>query len=81
MYADPLDNATEQTEAATELAIAVQRAKAAPEQAQLPDGSWPTTECVKCDEPIGEVRLSMGKVRCIGCQTSLEEKGRMYAQR
>ena len=35
------------------------------------------TECIDCDEPIGEKRKQAvpWAVRCIKCQTALEQKG------
>lgn len=54
------------------------RAKAAPEQVPNPDGSWPLTTCIDCDEELNSVRLMMGRVRCIACQT---HKERMEARR
>jgi RNA polymerase-binding transcription factor DksA len=31
------------------------------------------THCVECDNPIPQLRLAMGKVRCVFCQTTKEK--------
>jgi len=49
------------------------------EQTRNPDGSWPTTECVDCDEPIKPARLAMGKIRCVDCQSRRERLQRQRA--
>jgi RNA polymerase-binding transcription factor DksA len=30
--------------------------------------------CVLCDDPLPPLRLTMGKVRCVFCQTQLEKQ-------
>jgi RNA polymerase-binding transcription factor DksA len=37
--------------------------------------------CVDCDVVIPKVRLSMGKVRCVDCQTKLERMRQLYPGR
>lgn len=62
--------------------VAAVRALSVPEQTQLEDGSWPTTECVDCGEDIEPVRLALARVRCIYCQTLKERKeGKQYGRR
>lgn len=39
-----------------------------PQQVQNPDGTWPHSECIECDDPIPTGRLELGKVRCVDCQ-------------
>ncbi len=34
--------------------------------------------CVDCDGEIPDVRLKMGKVRCVICQEILEKESKMY---
>lgn len=74
MHADPLDVATMVSEIATQDALDRTRRLAAPEQVQNADGTWPTTDCVDCGEPIETPRLELGKLRCITCQIALERK-------
>ncbi len=74
MLPDVIDSACEQEQMATERYVALQRALAAPEQYPYPDGSWPTTTCVDCDEPIEEGRLELGKTRCYACQEAKEKR-------
>jgi ribosomal protein S27E len=70
--ADNLDRAAELTQSLADAAvIEVQRA-ARPEQSRNPDGSWPHPECVDCGEEQLAVRLQMGRIRCVACQTVLE---------
>ena len=73
-FADIVDSANYLVELHNNAYLAAARAKAAPEQVQLPDGTWPTVECVDCGEDIEKPRLAMGKVRCISCQTHKERK-------
>jgi len=72
---DVLDQASQLTQALTDVAVANARVSARPEQVQRPDGSWPQTEC-ECGEPINEGRLALGKIRCIACQQDLEKERR-----
>lgn len=72
--ADDLDRASDLTLIQTGDALDAVRYLARPEQEQLPDGSWPQTECGECGEEIPEARLKLGKVRCIDCQTVRERR-------
>lgn len=47
--------------------------KVAPEKHPDFDG----THCVDCDIEIPQLRLTMGKVRCVDCQEILEKKNKM----
>jgi hypothetical protein len=38
------------------------------------DGNYPFPDCVDCEDPIPSVRLGMGRIRCVGCQTRKERK-------
>jgi phage/conjugal plasmid C-4 type zinc finger TraR family protein len=73
---DVLDRASNLTQETTDNAIAEQRRKAAPQQVQNPDGSWPVTECLDCDLAIPEGRLKMGRIRCVECQSAVERGAR-----
>lgn len=72
--ADSLDRAAEWTAQMTDASVANLRLKASPEQVQRPDGSWPHTECVDCDDEIPEGRLRLGKIRCVYCQARKERR-------
>jgi RNA polymerase-binding transcription factor DksA len=69
---DQLDHAAELTHKFTSKAIADARYKAKPQQAPDADGVYPHPDCVDCDEPIVPLRLQMGRIRCVDCQTRFE---------
>lgn len=73
-HTDVLDAATELTSRMTDSYVALARKKSVPEQAQNPDGTWPTTECEDCGVDIPAARLAMGKVRCVDCQAVKEKR-------
>jgi RNA polymerase-binding transcription factor DksA len=77
---DVIDQAQALEAQLTRAAESLARSAARPEQVQNPDGSWPTEECVDCGEPIGWIRLSQGRVRCIDCQTEKEQRSKQYAR-
>lgn len=54
-------------------ALEMHKSKVAPESHPDFDGE----HCVDCDEKIHEVRLTMGRVRCVHCQEFLEKKGKL----
>lgn len=62
-----------------ENAMALEKAKAAAAPETHPD--FDGESCVACGDDIPKARLAMGKVRCVHCQTVLERKGKLYAQR
>ena len=74
MFADQLDTANYYAEQATEKAIAQQRLRAAPQQIQNADGSWPHPECDTCGDDIEPERLAHGMIRCFSCQDAKERK-------
>jgi RNA polymerase-binding transcription factor DksA len=76
-FADDNDRASFIEEAARDAGLDRVRQAAKPEQQQNEDGSWPVTEC-QCGEPIEEGRLALGKIRCIECQTKLEQRRKNY---
>lgn len=81
MFADDLDRASWLTQQTTDDAVEEQRRRAAPEQVQNEDGTWPHTECVDCDSEIPEARLALGRVRCVVCQEVLERREKQYGAR
>jgi RNA polymerase-binding transcription factor DksA len=54
-------------------ALEMHKAKVAPEKHPDFDGQ----HCVDCDDEIPELRLSMGRVRCVHCQEFLEKKSKL----
>ena len=62
-----------------ENAMALAKAKAAMAPETHPD--FDGESCVDCGDDIPTLRLSMGKVRCVHCQTALERKGKLFATR
>ncbi len=69
-YSDPLDAATELTEELNSRAIANFRNAAKPETHPDFDGE----HCIDCEDDIPQVRLAMGRVRCVTCQSILERR-------
>ena len=78
--ADPIDAASAVTETFNRHAEAKARAKAAPQQKQNDDGTWPVTEC-ECGVEIVPARLALGRIRCVACQTEHEIRERQYGRR
>ena len=73
---DWLDRASKQEmehNLASEFAV---RQKAAPQQVQNEDGTWPVTLCVDCDEDIEPGRILLGRIRCFQCQSDIESKNK-----
>jgi RNA polymerase-binding transcription factor DksA len=58
-------------------ALKKHKEKVAPEKHPDFDG----IHCVKCWEDIPQVRLDMGKVRCVHCQAELERTNKLYGRR
>lgn len=75
MEADDLDRAAELTQQLRDAATIECQKAIAPQQVQLPDGSWPNPEC-ECGELIPEARLRLGRIRCFDCQEALERSSR-----
>ena len=73
--ADDLDRAAELTLQLADAAVEEAQRAIAPQQVQLPDGSWPNPEC-ECGEQIPEARLRLGRIRCVSCQEALERSSR-----
>ena len=78
MFTDPLDHAAMLQDVHNTEALRKQRASAPPMQTRNEDGTWPETECRECDEPIEPQRLEHGFVRCIRCQTKIENRKRYF---
>lgn len=74
MYTDPLDHAAHLQQVHNDESLKQAMKRAAPEQVKKKNGKWETEECIDCGEPIGTVRLTLGKVRCILCQEALEKR-------
>lgn len=79
-FSDEIDRANFIADMANQEAVDYYRLLAQPEQQRDADGNWETEECVDCGDEIGEGRLAMGRIRCIGCQTARELKGKRYAR-
>lgn len=73
-FADDVDRANDYAQRMNDAAVAQAMRKAAAEQVQNPDGSWPVTECVDCGIDIEPGRIQLGKVRCLTCQEVLEKR-------
>lgn len=73
---DEIDRANDLAARYTENYIDEVRRRNKPEQVQRPDGSWPEPDCVECGDAIPAARLSLGKIRCIFCQESLERSAK-----
>ena len=66
---DPADIANDTFEVCLEDARRRQLGKSGAESHPEFDGE----HCVDCDESIPVVRLQLGRVRCVGCQSILEK--------
>lgn len=73
---DQIDQAQQINEAHQAASVEAARQKNRPEQIQNPDGTWPHTHCVECEDEIPAGRLALGKVRCVHCQEFLEKHGK-----
>ena len=78
---DEVDRANDLAERATADSIYQTRRKAAPEQHQNEDGSWPVTECDECGLDIEPGRIAIGKIRCFTCQSALEAAAKLRGRR
>lgn len=58
-------------------ALADHKNKVAPEQHPDFDGE----HCIDCDTDIPEVRLKMGKIRCVDCQAELELRNKLNGRK
>lgn len=74
---DEADQASMFQMAENEHALAKVKAKLAPETHPDFDGKT----CLECGDKIPKARLAMGKIRCVHCQTALEARSRMYANK
>lgn len=57
-------------------ALEAHKAKVAPESHPDFDGE----SCLDCGDTIPEVRLKMGKIRCVYCQEALEKKNKLHGK-
>lgn len=84
-FPDPLDEAVVVTEQFTQDAVEEHARRAAPQQVKIQnekgEWEWPQPTCVDCEEDIEPKRLEMGRIRCVACQTILEEKEKRYGSR
>lgn len=74
--ADIADIAQERVEEHLAKSLAAQIGKSAPETHPNFNG----LDCVDCEDPIPEARLAHGRVRCVACQTRLEQRRKMGPQ-
>jgi RNA polymerase-binding transcription factor DksA len=72
---DEADQASMIQMAENKQALAKVKARLAPETHPDFDGK----NCIDCGDKIPKARLDMGRMRCVHCQTSIEQKGRMFA--
>ena len=73
---DNLDTASELQEIFNQRGIRAAHLKAAPETHPDFDGKT----CLDCTEEVHEARLTLGKIRCIVCQTKLEHRLKIYGR-
>lgn len=78
--ADPIDNACKTETLMRDNDVALARSRAAPEQVQDADGSWPITECKDCGDDIPAGRLALARVRCVICQGRLDARRKLYGR-
>jgi RNA polymerase-binding transcription factor DksA len=58
-------------------ALKKHKEKVAPERHPDFDG----VHCIQCWEDIPQVRLDLGKIRCVHCQAALEKTNKLYGRR
>lgn len=75
---DVLDRAAQLSQRLNAAYVEAAMRKAAPEQVQNADGTWPHPQCVDCDVDIPLGRLNLGRVRCVDCQEALEHTKRFH---
>jgi RNA polymerase-binding transcription factor DksA len=75
---DVLDRAAQLSQRLNDAYVKDAMRKAAPEQVQRADGSWPQPECIDCDIEIPQARLQLGRIRCVDCQQALESSKRFH---
>lgn len=57
-------------------ALEAHKSKVAPETHPDFDGE----SCIDCGDDIPQVRLNMGKIRCVYCQEALEKKNKLHGR-
>lgn len=79
-YTDPVDQASQITDDATNDAVAAIRRAAAPEQVPDENGTYAHTHCIEedCGEELPIERLRLGKVRCVTCQSLRDKRASVY---
>lgn len=70
---DNIDRASEIEEKARQQAIQHQRLKMVHNYRQVEN-------CIDCDEPLHPVRVQMQCLRCVDCQSLIEQKQKGYAK-
>ncbi len=71
---DQSDRASLIEAAFTEESIEIARKAMAPETHPDFDG----IHCVECGEEIPDIRLRLGKVRCVECQSAIERRHKLF---
>lgn len=79
-YADVIDAANSIADLLNRRGVDAARARAVPEQSPDSEGAYAITQCVDCDEDLNAVRLRLGRVRCVACQTNKEKKESQYGR-
>lgn len=72
--ADEMDMASELEIMFNEGAIAAVCCRLQPEHDEAFDGA----NCVECEDPLPELRLRIGRIRCVACQTRVEQRGKFF---
>lgn len=72
--ADEMDMASELEMMFNESAIAAVCCKLDPQHEEGFDG----LNCVECEDPLPEIRLTMKRIRCVACQSVVESRGKFF---
>ena len=80
-FSDPIDQGKHLADLHNANSVAEHRRRAAPQQVQNKDGTWPVTQCDACNEPIERPRIEAGRIRCYDCQLAKEEEDATHAKR
>ena len=80
-FSDPLDQAAPLADLHNTRGVGPIRSKAAPEQTQNKDGTYPITECTDCGDTLSPARLKTGRIRCVPCVEFEEEANKRAGRR
>ena len=75
--ADEIDMSSEMEMAFTEKAIQAAVSGLRPEH----HADFNGTDCVECEDPLPELRITNRRIRCVACQTAIERRVKTTGRR